>query len=273
MIRDVQPRETTVCRREEAGSSFSDRGIAMQAVRGLSDWKEIVFWSGATGAAAYAVGIVFYNDPLWAAALLPSVAAVPPLYRRHRRARRKVLLIDQFQQALHVLSAAVAAGKSLESAMAETVHDLAQLYPDPNAPINREWRAIVQRTANGVPTEQAFADWAHRSGVEDIRNFAEVLAIAKRQGGNLVDVIRRTVQVMSEKIDTQREIRILLARKRWESRLLCAAPLVFVAMLRLSSPDYMAPLYQGAGRLIMTAALAAIAGCVWAVHRLMAIEV
>jgi tight adherence protein B len=243
------------------------------APQGKPDWKEIVFWSGLTGAAAFAVGMVFFNHPLWAAAMLVSAAAVPALYRRHKRTRRKLQLTDQFQQALHVLSAAVAAGKSLETAMADALQDLAQLYPDPNTPINQEWRAIVQRLSNGVPIEQAFADWARRSEVEDIRNFAEVLAIAKRQGGNLVEVIRRSVLVMSEKIDTQREIRILLARKRWESRLLCAAPVLFVAALRLSSPDYMDPLYHGAGRLIMTGALAVIAGCGWAVHRLMAIEV
>ena len=34
-----------------------------------------------------------------------------------------------------------------------------------------------------IPVEALFAELGTRSGLEDIRNFAEVLAIAKRTGG------------------------------------------------------------------------------------------
>lgn len=237
------------------------------------DWKELFVWIAGMALIAFAIGMIFYRHALAAGILSLSGLSAPLWLKRHKIARKKEALVFQFQQALQILSASIAAGKSLESAMADTVNDLEQLFPDPDTLIVREWKLIVHRLGNGVPIEQSFADLARRSGVDDIRNFAEVLAVGKRQGGNLVEIIRRTVQIMSEKMDIQRDLRVMMARKRWESRLLCAAPVVFVALLGYSSSDYMAPLYSGIGRLIMTAALLAIAGCWWIAQRIMDIEV
>lgn len=236
-------------------------------------WRERVVWMLAVGAGLFLIGMIFYKHVLLSIGFALLALAAPKLLRQRKAALRREQLIYQFQQALHMLSAAIAAGKSLESAMTDTVNDLRQLFPDPRTMIVTEWESIVNRLNNGVPIEAAFAELARRSDVEDIRNFAEVLAIGKRQGGNLVEVLRRTVQIMSEKIDIQRELGILLAKKRWESRLLCFAPIGFVAVLGISSSDYMAPLYAGAGRLVMTVALGLIAGCWWVSKRLMDIEI
>lgn len=236
-------------------------------------WKERMVWVLAVGAGLFLVGMIFYKDVLLSVGFALLAMAAPRLLKKHKAAQQKEQLIYQFQQALHMLSASIAAGKSLESAMLDTVHDLRQLFPDPHTMIVVEWESIVNRLGNGVPIEAAFAELARRSDIEDIRNFAEVLSIGKRQGGNLVEVLRRTVQIISEKMDIQRELKILLAKKRWESRLLCFAPIGFVAVLGLSSSEYMAPLYAGAGRLIMTAALVMVAGCWWISKRLMDIEI
>ncbi len=80
--------------------------------------------------------------------------------------------------------------------------------------------------------------------------------------------------MISEKIELQQDISLLVAQKRFESRILSFAPLVIVAFLSFSSPDYMLPMYEGfLGPIIMTAALGLLFICFMVTNRIMDIQV
>jgi tight adherence protein B len=87
-------------------------------------------------------------------------------------------------------------------------------------------------------------------------------------------VIRRTAAMIGEKIEIQQDIALLIAQKRFESRILSFAPLVIVALLSFSSPDYMLPLYEGyIGKTIMTLALLFLFVCFSVTNKIMNIQV
>jgi tight adherence protein B len=156
----------------------------------------------------------------------------------------------------------------------ETVQDLQMLYANPQTYIIVEFNIIAQKLRNGENVEATLKQFSDRANMEDIRNFSEILAICKRSGGNLVEVIRRTAAMIGEKIELQQDITLLVAQKRFESRILSFAPLVIVAFLSFSSPDYMLPLYEGyIGKLIMTLALALLFLCFIITNKIMDIQV
>ena len=225
------------------------------------DWRETAVVAAASCALLFAVGYVFFQHAVWSAvAMVPGIWS-PALYARFRRNRRLAELTLQFQQLLHIVSSSLAAGRSVESAFRDAVGDLRLMYPHPHAMIVREMEALNHKVHNGVPVEKALADFSARSGVEDIRDFAEVLAVCKRQGGNAVDIARKAAHLIHEKLELQREIETMTAQKKWESRVLAISPLALIAFLSSASGDYMAPLFQATGRLFMLAALAVIAAC------------
>ncbi|MEH7087354.1 pilus assembly protein TadB, partial [Neobacillus drentensis] len=111
------------------------------------------------------------------------------------------------------------------------------------------------------------------AGIEDITNFADVFTVCKRTGGDLVEVVRRTSTMIGEKMDIQQEISVMVAQKKFESKVIMLAPVGFLAFLNMSAPDFMTPMYSGVGIIVSTFALFGLIACsVW-ILRIMDIRV
>jgi tight adherence protein B len=137
----------------------------------------------------------------------------------------------------------------------------------------RELDRINRRTENGEPIEKSLLDFGRRCGIPDIVQFADAFAVCKRTGGDLVEVMRKTSDIIGEKLEIEQDISVMIAQKRFEAKALGIIPFMIVGFLSFSSPDYMEPLYGGVGRLIMTAALAMLAFSLWLARKLMNIGV
>ena len=113
--------------------------------------------------------------------------------------------------------------------------------------------------------EGLLEDFAEREGLEDAVSFAEVFREGKRSGGNLVQIMEDTVNVIEEKEAVSREVEVLLAGRRYEQRVMAAVPAGMLLYLRLGSPGYLDSLYHSlAGICVMTLALALYAaGICW----------
>lgn len=247
---------------------------------GLTDYgsyrmtlRETVLTSALSGLVFAGIAFIFYKEFLLALLCTLPGLLVPRFRKVRLITGRKAKLILQFKQALYCLSTSLTAGRSVDNSFREARKDLQLLYPDPNCLIVREFEVIVRRLDNGEPIEHAVADFAARAQCEDVSNFSDVFTTCKRTGGNLVEVIRRTAGIIGDKLDIEQDISVMVAQKKLESRVLLAAPVCMVAVLGFSSPDYMAPLYSGAGPLIMTGGLLALGGCMWLTGKIMDIKV
>ncbi len=221
---------------------------------------------------AFGAGWLFFD--VWYAALLfmPVLWFAPRLYRSWCVQRMQSSLAMQFQQMLDVLASALSAGRSVESALQATYHDMQLLYQSPHIPIVKELKMMVGRLAVGDTAESVLKDFADRSGIEEIAEFAEVFIICKRSGGNLIEVARRAAYTISERIRVSQEIQVLVAQKKLEARMLAFTPIVFVVLLRMASPDYMAPLYSGFGWMVMMGALVLLTAAIAIMIRITRIE-
>jgi len=237
--------------------------------------KEYLFYAVMAGMFFGFVCYLFY-DTWFIAFVFGSLGLFYPfIHKKTLLEQRKEKLSLQFKEAIASLSSSLAAGRSIENSFKEVVADLYLLYPDPETYIIREFEIINRRVENGETIENAIRDFSIRSDIEDILNFANVFITCKRTGGNLVEVIRRTSDIISEKIEIQQEVSVMLAQKKFESKIMSLAPIGMILLLRYSAGDYLAPMYEWAekGPIIMTICLGILGFAFWLGQRIMNIRV
>jgi len=226
------------------------------------------------GVVIFAVGYIFYRSIMVSLFLVPLALFYPGYRKKEIIRKRKNELNLQFREALYSVASSLSAGKSIETAFRDAQKELAIQYPDEKSYILLELMQINKRVEMNDTIENALADFARRSHLEDIINFADVFIICKRAGGNLVQVVKNTSEIISEKIDVKQEINVLLTEKRLEYKVLNLMPVLIVLLLSASAEEFMAPVFsEPLGRAAMTFSLMLFAAAFLISRKIMDIEV
>lgn len=224
---------------------------------------------GITGAFAY----MFYRSWLGLLAF-PAVAVLFTKRQiRERTRKRKERLCVQFKDTILTVATAMQAGNSIENAFLEAEAEMVSLHGT-GSEIAGELGLIRAGLGNRVPLERMLLNLGERSHVEEIRDFTEVFAVAKRQGGNMREIFRRTADLTGQRMEVEREIATMLAARKYEQRVMNLIPFLLYGYMQLSSGGFFDMLYHNpAGILIMTCCLFLyLASCMLA-ERLLEIRV
>ncbi len=210
------------------------------------------------------VGWLFYQHMLGVLLLLPLGLILLPLWNALRHARKQRLLQLEFSRFLQSLISALYAGHSLESAFREIEQDMRREAWHESNLLLPQISKLNQLVALGEPVERALIDAAHEWELADMKAFAETLSVFRRSGGNLLLHLRRTAELIIDKIQAEQDLAVILAKKRLEAVMMNIAPYAMIALVIFGSPAYAEPLYVGRGRLVMSLALLfIIVGHVW----------
>ncbi len=219
------------------------------------------------------LGLLFYRSLLGILLLTPLIYGYNNMQQKKACLEKKWRLNLEFRDALVALSAALEAGYSVEHAFDEAYKDLRQLYPE-NAQILKEFQYIINQINMNITVEKALINFSERSGVEDIFSFSEVFCTAKRTGGDLINIIKSTSNIINNKIEVKREIRVLIASKRLEANIMKSIPLVILIYLTVSSPGFLDPLYHNLmGNLLMTVFIGLYLVSLLIIDKIIAIEI
>ncbi len=222
---------------------------------------------------SFAAGWLVFRHPVVAALAAPGGLLFPRLLSNHLLNRRRSKLRLQFKEMLHVLSSLLSAGRSVENAFLSIEQDLAVVLLDFRSDLRREMRAVSNRLQNGEQLEALLLDFARRSGLEEARSFAEAFSVCKRAGGDLVEIVRSTAQLIGEKMEVELEVSVMMAQKKFESRIMMGMPFAFIGFIGWIAPDYMTPLYRGGGWALLLVCMLLLGLCCWWMARIMRIEV
>lgn len=182
--------------------------------------------------------------------LLSSKIFIPVITQALKNRRLKKLKI-QFRDFLDSLSNSLSGGMNVNDAIANSCNDLAMQYSE-DAYIVREVQEIVDGLRNNIPLETLLKDFGERSGNDDISNFAAVFETAYRTGGNIKEIIRRTTDIISEKIMISEEIQTKITSNKMQMQIMNVIPIFLVLMLRLSSSEFDAAFGSIVGVICMT---------------------
>lgn len=197
----------------------------------------------------------FYRSLLALPLLFPIAAGYLRMSQRENRDRQKRALRTEFKDAILSLSANLKAGYAVENALRETGREMDTLYGS-KAQITRYLQQIVRGLCNNLPVEQLMQQFAAETGLEEIREFADIFSIVKKSGGNLTEIITETAEVISEKIETEKEIQVMITAKQLELRIMNLVPFAIVFYISVTSQGFFDVLYHNIpGVLIMTGCL------------------
>ena len=216
---------------------------------------------------------VFYRSPAAFAVMAP-LGMLYPLYKRRDLQKARLWQLNlQFKEGILVLSSFLSAGYSLENGRSLSVKELENLYGS-SSMIADEFSRIASGARMNQPVEGLFLDFGRRSGSQEADSFAQVLAAARRSGGELVEIIGHTAGIIRDKMQVQEEIHTMTASRVFEQKIMNAVPFGIVLYIDFTSPGFFRQMYGlWSGRVIMTLCLLLYGAAVALSRRILAIEV
>lgn len=201
------------------------------------------------------IGYFFYQS-WWACVfLLPVFAFFVREKKREEAKKRRQELSLQFKDLVLALSANMKAGYSIENALREAYRDMELLYGEDSL-VCAEVRHMLRGLENNVILERLLYDLGIRSHVSDIMQFADVFMIAKRSGGNLTEILEKTAAVIEQKIETDKEIQLMISSKKMEQKIMNMVPFLIIFYIQTTSKGFFDVLYHNiVGIAVMTVCL------------------
>lgn len=211
-----------------------------QYIFGVKDW--ITFLVVEAGKVLL-ISYLFFDSILGVGIALPFAWFDYRSMKRRKCEQQRLRLIKQFKSMMESIVNSLHAGYSLEHAFEDAKRDLTLLYQK-DAYIFSEINAILEGIKMRIPVEQLLADFGRRSGIDDVRNFANVVIAAKRNGGNLIHIMEKTVNRIADKLAVEEEIKTMIAAKRLEEKIMMMTPYGIIFYLRMTSGFMMEVLYH-----------------------------
>ena len=150
---------------------------------------------------------------------------------RWYRSRRKRSILSQLPSFLDLLSGHVRAGHSLSESLAETV----PLLP---AGIREEMAWVLQQNRLGTPLPEALADWEERMGSEETSLLVRPLGAAIPGGGNIVELLERTRDILRLRLRATEKLRSMTAQARLQAMVLTLLPPAIAVALSKVDPRF-----------------------------------
>jgi tight adherence protein B len=150
---------------------------------------------------------------------------------RWYRNRRKRSILSQLPSFLDLLSGHVRAGHSLPESLAETI----PLLP---AGIREEMAWVLQQNRLGTPLVEALAHWEARIRSEESSLLVRPLRAAIPGGGNIVDLLERTRDILRLRMRTTEKLRSATAQARLQAMVLTLLPPAFAIAISKVDPGF-----------------------------------
>lgn len=200
---------------------------------------------------------LFYDSWIALFCLCPLLLVFFHMEREKKWQKRIEQLQEEFKEALIQIGECMEAGYSIENSFVESFISMEERF-GASSDMVQELNVIRQSLKLNVKIEDLLSDFAARSQSEDVKDFAVVFSQAKRGGGNMTSIMKRTIGIIKEKIEVQKEIQIMISGKKYEQRIMSLVPVGVMAYMSFTSEGFFDVLYHnGLGIVIMSICLLA----------------
>jgi tight adherence protein B len=190
--------------------------------------------------AAIAVGLpllLLVSRP-YAAMIGAAFAGFAPFgWLMHSRSRRLKRFEEQFPEALDLLSRAIRAGHSFQTALGMVADELKD-------PVGPEFKKTFEQQNFGLPLRDALNEMAARIAILDVRFFVTAVLIQRDTGGNLSEILDNLAHVVRERFKIRRQIRVHTAHGRFTGYVLLALPAALAIALSVINPEHMQTMFH-----------------------------
>lgn len=169
--------------------------------------------------------------------------------------REKKMLKRQFREMILSVATNLKVGYSVENAFLETYADFIHLYGK-KSKIFYELDAIKKGLSLNLTLESLLINFTKSCNIEEITEFVDIFIIARKTGGNLVEIIDSAVETITQKMEVDEEIDVITRAGRMEQQIMMVIPFFIITYVELTNKNFFVPLYHNlVGNLIMTVCL------------------
>ena len=122
----------------------------------------------------------FYRSPIWGILLLPIIPLYALMKLKEVNEKKKWEILLQFKEMLGSVNNSIQAGYSIENAFISCRKDMVELYGT-EAVIVKELNIVIQGMKNNCTITSMLVGMAAHTGIEEIREYASVMAVAKNK--------------------------------------------------------------------------------------------
>lgn len=183
---------------------------------------------------------------LFGCALAVGVLKGSDAYIDFKHARRLQEFIDQFVDALGVMSNGAKSGQTVIQTM-ETV------AADFNDPLKTEIEEVLNELRLGVPLDEALNHWVERMPCEDLEIAVTALVVQRQTGGNVTEILDTLSDTIRQRNKLQKQISALTAQGRMSGWVMALLPIGMFGAMYLVAPARMSLLITHPIGLILTA--------------------
>jgi tight adherence protein B len=212
--------------------------------------RQFMIGSGVLGFVVAATVFLLEIGP--AAALGLGFAAgfgLPRWVLSYLKRRRENMFLERFPDAIDVVVRGIKSGLPL----GDSLRVIATESPEP---IRAEFRHILETQAVGVPLGEACSKLFDRMPLAEANFFAIVIAIQQKSGGNLSEALGNLSKVLRDRKKMKGKIKAMSTEATASAGIIGCLPIAVMAVVYLTSPDYITLLWTDRLGQIMLAASA-----------------
>lgn len=150
--------------------------------------------------------------------------------------RRRQRFAKQVPEILQLISGSLRAGFSLNQAITSVARES-------DSPAKDEFVRAINEYRIGYPLPTALGDISSRMDNDDWYWVTQAIAINREVGGNLADVIDGVGDTIRQRVELKDHVKTLSSEGKLSAIILCSLPFGVAAIVSLSQPGYMVPLY------------------------------
>jgi tight adherence protein B len=207
--------------------------IELLITQAESSWSVPMVLASSVASAGFGFLVAYFWLPdLVVAVVLGILFSTLPFFVLHiKRARRLRRFNLALPDAIDLVCRALRAGHSLSAA----IEIVGQEAPEP---VRTEFREVYRQQNFGLPHRDALLQLARRVPSPDLQFVVTAMLVQKETGGNLVDILDRTVAVVRDRIRIEGEVRIYTAQGRLTGVILGLLPVIMFFLINISNHGY-----------------------------------
>ncbi len=163
--------------------------------------------------------------------------SLPLAYVSRRRRARLKRFVEQFPDAIDMMTSALQAGHAFGRALQLVATDA----PDP---IGMEFRKTFEEHNLGLPLKEALTTLTQRIDSVDLKLFVTAVLIQRESGGNLAEILGKIGHTIRARFKLVGHVKVLTAQGRFSGWILGTMPIGMGFILSALNPDYMKLLFE-----------------------------
>lgn len=229
-------RELSKSEKQSRKRRFSIKGQIAQAGLGISP---VMFWAiaGGLGAALGLAGLLIQGPAGAGMGFFIGTFGLPRWFLGFLVAGRQKKFSNQLADAIDVIVRGVKSGLPLN----QCLRIIAAESPDP---LRAEFQALCDSQAMGVPLDQSMQRMYDRMPLPEVNFFSIVLVIQQKTGGNLSESLGNLSSVLRARKLMKEKVKALSAEAKASAMIIGALPIVVMAMVYFTRPDYISVLFE-----------------------------